>query len=297
VKASVALPFLRPQDHRVADLDWGIRPQAEDDLIKDWDPNTNIGASVKARVDRRGVLSDTGLAPDAPLALSLTWSSLATNSSGVLRSTALDLGAEDECLLWGEISGQQLARSVDLALTLHLAASVRHQKGSLSPWLVGSVLWQRSRRYFIEGDAARFPVETRDFSSAYGFPSGAAWYLDWSPNVPTDSFLGSVRLYLNSSHPLVQKLAYGQTSDEPEIDVLKSLLRTDVARQLVCGALSSDAFLEGDSFEPGMVGHHVRMMLSNLFPDRTIEQIALEMRERPNNFEAQLQSRLRFLRS
>jgi hypothetical protein len=269
---------------------------ADNDLIPDWDPNTNIGVSVAARVNRRGVLLDTGLDPTAPLALSLSWSSPMTSSSGVVRTSRLDADADvSEVVLSGDVPGLELAKFVAFALTLHLAESIRPEAGSLSPWLVGSILWRESKIYYVEGDAARFPVETLDFSQSSQLPKNAAWYLDWNPNLPADSFLGSVRLYLNTAHQHIQRLTAEQGPDEAELVVLRSILRTDVARQLISGALASEAFLEGEEFEPGSVGSHIVSLIGQVFPERPIEQLAAEMRERPNHFEARMQSRLRFL--
>jgi hypothetical protein len=277
---------------------WAVRPEVEGDLIPKWDPNAVVGVSVQARVDRRGVLADINLGATAPLAVSLSWSSLATCSSGVLRSTSLTTSADaEEVQLWGEIYGAQLAGSVEVSLTLHLAASIRHEPESLRPWLVGSVLWREARTYFIEGDGARFPVEERDFLQSSFLPKEAAWYLDWRPDVPTDSFLGTVCLYLNSSHPRVKRLADQEANEDSELQLVRSLLRTDIARQLITGALASPEFVEGDAFEPGTVGNRVRTLISQVFPGRPVSKLAAHMRDRPHDFEALMQSRLRFLDS
>ena len=105
MKPPVALPYRRASPSRVSTR-WALRPATQADLIPDWDPNTSIAVSVDANIDIQGVLADTDLPPEAPLAVSLTWSSPATNASGLLRTTALirqGLEAElDRFTVWPE---------------------------------------------------------------------------------------------------------------------------------------------------------------------------------------------------
>ncbi|MER3405108.1 MAG: hypothetical protein C4289_08055, partial [Chloroflexota bacterium] len=74
------------------------------------------------------------------------------------------------------------------------------------------------RSVFLEGDAARFPTEVCDFS-ALSTPD-ALWYLEVDQPLDIDAaFLGSVRLILNSSHPVVRKMLADPSV--PELTVLR----------------------------------------------------------------------------
>ena len=52
----------------------------------------------------------------------------------------------------------------------------------------------------LEGSLSRFPMEVCDFTETFSDRalSDAFWYLNWYPDDPDASFLGSVRLMLNS---------------------------------------------------------------------------------------------------
>jgi hypothetical protein len=189
---------------------------------------------------------------------------------------------------------------VRLSLILYLGATVQRSRNALAPALVGSVLWLSSKTLALEGQAAQFPMETGDFEKSSWLPRGAAWYLEWNPSAPEDSFLGTVALHLNTAHPAVQELARSHEADSGPAAIFRSIIHYDVARQLISGALASPEFLEAhesESFPGGSVGEYVRSLIGRLFPMTDFRSIASEQRTQPGLFEAELQMRLRFLSS
>lgn len=300
MKPPVTFSFLRPSHERVAAI-WAFRPAPDGDgQIADWDVNTSIAFSVTARIDWHGVLEDCRIQKDARLALAVTWAASGTSVRGVAATLQLGqlISAEpEEFVLSGEIPGRDLGGVLDLALVLFLAAPPSHAN-VLSPKLVGSVLWMQSRKLVLEGLASRFPLEVRSFADDPQVPAGSAWFLEWYPDSPVDPLLGTVRLLLNESHPLIRSYLKNDGTEGERHALIGSLLKLDVARQLMSGMLRCADFVEGKVEMPeGSVGRHVRELLAFHFPGEEIRLLAQQLEQQPSLFEAKLQHAMNFLGS
>ena len=83
-------------------------------------------------------------------------------------------------------------------------------------------------RIYLEGSASRFPTEAISFSAAH--MEEAAWSVRTRFDDLRESFAGSVRLLLNSDHPIGAGLA---SMDETIYGAAGSFLRLDIIRALI----------------------------------------------------------------
>jgi hypothetical protein len=297
VKAPIAFPFLRPRPDRVSVL-WNFKPEPnEHEQIPDWDVNTGVAFTALANVDRRGVLDDCQLPDNAPLGLSVTWYSPGTTLRGLSKTIPLgpNTNGAGEYVLSAELAPNELAESVQLALSLHLLTGDLKTSHSLAPRIVGSVLWRESKNLILEGQAARFPIEARSFENDSLLPKRAAWYLDWTADAIGDPFMGTVRLLVNDSHPTIHQFLRGQP-EEAGHQVIASILKFDVACQLVEGMLRSDDFIGNRVEMPvGSVGRHVRELLEICFPGESVSSLASRLTTDRAMFMSLLQEALGFL--
>jgi len=167
----------------------------------------------------------------------------------------------------------------------------------LTARLPGTVLWQDTAAIALEGSAARFPMEVLDFHAARLPAADAPWYLDWPRDGERfeEPMLGALRLFLNSRHPAIGALVSGEM-DAATAGAVTSMMRLEVARTMLVGALAEDNFVEGTAEYPdGSVGAALHTMIGLYWPDESPGSLRSQLRAAPQAFEAQLQERLRFL--
>jgi hypothetical protein len=263
-----------------------------EDELKAFDPAASIELKRTVRLDQHRLRSRCGLSPDDRVGFVPLWSSRLTSLKGAGEIREPDAAQHDVELdlnvqvSGGDVGGRLLLRTV-LMLT-HSGGEVR----PLVAHIPGSILWEADpgTRVDLEGAGTRFPMELRAFGEGNGFPPRAVWYLDWDRGDLTLPVLGSLRLYLNASHPLMSALAEGRP--DPELDRVREALDFDVARQLLSGALANRDFLaDPDGFPPGSVGATVRRLCRGvLFQYSSLEEIAVRAKREPSRFEADLQA-------
>ncbi len=157
----------------------------------------------------------------------------------------------------------------------------------------GSILWEADDRQVVdlEGTGTRFPTELRVFGDGNGFPTRAAWYLDWDRDDLSLPVLGSIRLYLNQAHPIMSRLAGGITT--AEVERVREALKFEIARELVSGALADRNSGGPGGFLGGFVGPGMRRLIARvLFPYATLDEVARTSRTAPGRFTAELQAAL-----
>lgn len=260
--------------------------------LDDWDPQREIVVQVEVVADVEGCLSDCGLKPDASLRLALLWRSTESRMRGCGGWTDVAGSSEPQrTALTATIPGAQLAGRLELDLVLTLPTS-SSEITPLVPDRAGAVLWRTTRAVVLEGAASRFPMEWADFASSRAFPEGAAWYLQWDPHDLTQSLAGTVRLYLNSSHPHLEPIFARTAAPEVERSVYEYLY-FDIGRALIAGALADHEFVRvPESFTDDSVGATVRRLLNVSFPNDSIRTLADLLRLDPGRFDAQLQEHL-----
>lgn len=258
--------------------------------METWDVTVDIAATVTARLDLALLREDCGLPTGTKLTASLCWRSRGTSLRGQLASTNLSpLAPTEEISLSGSLPGECAAQEVDFALIVHLTKRPRQITNPLAAVDAGAVLWKSTRKVLIEGEAARFPVESRPFSSSL-FPTQAPWFLEWTATNLDDPLLGGVRLFLNSEHPAAE-----QMMSESELGMLwRDFMRVDTATQLIRGCLSSDEFVSApSSFAEGSIGAHVNSLINVFLPNQTARSLLAMSLHEPSQFHAVLAAAFR----
>jgi len=169
---------------------------------------------------------------------------------------------------------------------LILASDLR-LNDALSPQKMGSRIWDDEFVVDLEGEFGAFPMESVSFNAVFSNSNqkNGFWYLHWNPKDWSRSFLGHVRLYLNSDNKdFVTSISTGDP-------VAIGLLTYGVVNQLCSAALDSDEFIECfDEFEEGSTGHTVSGWLNSIFSEDAILSVAQMKKDDPARFESILQN-------
>ncbi len=289
--------FLTAPESAVAAEPWRVlRGGTEEDLGEDYasfDPAAMLELRRGLVFDPAEVAAACGLEGLDQVAAVGLWAARLTGLKGASSpvvvtspgAQTVDLRLSLPC---GDIGGALVLRTV-LMLAAH-----RGQPKALVARVPGSVLWEEPQRHVVdlEGTGTRFPTETRRFGVGNGFPSRAAWFLDWDRDDLSLPVLGSVRLYLNEAHPLMAGLAAGAA--DAETARIRETLKFDLARELVTGALANREFLDDPgAFEAGTVGATIRRLCTRvLFPYSSLDELAVRAKRSPSRFAAELQAAL-----
>lgn len=290
----VSLGFLRPGRDRVDPGPWIIvvenEPALENpDTIPDWDYFTNLRIVRTVEVDLLGLLADCELEAGSSVSAVITWQSSWTG----LRGASMPVSLEDgENVLELELGGENLGGRLTLDTRLTLSRAV--SSSPLAPRRVGSTLWSDVTRVVLEGTGARFPIVPAPFEES-GLAGGrlGAWYLGIESNDLAASSNGSLRLYLNSSHPAVKEMLSNPSS--PGAQELGNFIHYDVARQLVVQALLHEDLDDENIYDPDSLGEMFLVLLKAVFPDRDMRTLRGDFKTTPGELEAELQGRMGLL--
>lgn len=256
-------PFLMASPDRIVAQPWQTEERPLPEALDHWDASATVVVRRLVRVDLGGVCADTALGPASQFAIS---ASAFTAQSRVLVASALFPIIEGEATVLMQFDGQNL--SGDLALRSRLVVTSPDVVGSdvLSPTRGGAWLWEDSYSTRLEGSAARFPVTQVPFSSTLYAPGGM-----WSLEIGEleQPFLGGVRLWLNSDHPIAAAWA-----DESHVvhTLVSGVLRYDTARALVMKGLTADP-RELQASADETVGAAILELIGRCWPGRSLSAI------------------------
>ena len=287
----VSYGFLRPNAKRIEAGGWTVvtpdgQSQENPEIIPDWDYFTDIRVVRSLHLDLPGLLEDCGLASGSSIGAVLTWQSSWTGLRGATTLVPL-LNGENSLEL--PITGEQLGGRLTVSANVVLAEAKKEHP--LAPSRAGSTLWSDSTRVALEGTGSRFPIVPVPFAES-GLAGGrlGAWYLSMEMLDLTASGSGSLRLYLNSSHPGVQEMLAHPAS--PPSARLAEFIHYDIARQLVVQALLHDELDDQTVYEPDSLADMLLALLARLFPDRDLRTLQGDYRTAPGELEAEIQGRL-----
>lgn len=264
----------------------GTRAQIPD-LLRGWDYASEELIGTSLTVDLQRLLESTGhssiedvevlLVADCPPAQRRVVARHSLASCSSIRDTAFSL-----TLPAGELAGfVRLSAQLVVAHDIHVAPrGVANVRGA-------RLISSKARTVALEGDASRFPTEPVPFSEL-GLPY-APWTLHTTFTDLDTSFMGGVRLLVNTEHPVGQMLLESSSADR-----VSGLAMADVIRLLV-GKLAdsryADEIGEG-SFEDGTVADVVDSMCS-YFLGHGLVPVRQLYKEDPLHFDLLLHDRVK----
>jgi hypothetical protein len=236
----------------------GRRAPAEDRL-KGWDYETPAAFELQPSFDLDAVAETSGIG-DPRLLDVVVMAECTTMGVRYCEARNLaELSMLDSNVIAVEPPLGGMADSVRLSAQLVLNRD-RHDSGDGSAFRRGARLASSQVHVVrLEGDSARFPTEEVSFK-ALGLEA-AAWTLQTRFDDLNESFMGGVRLLVNSDHPAADLLL---DDDLPGYQFATSALRADVARQLLLHvALDEAQEVSGhEAWSDGSVGAALEGMCS-----------------------------------
>jgi hypothetical protein len=259
------------------------------DDIPAWDYLASLPLAAVVEVNSDAVREACHLGAGSELRLIVTAASSTTKMRGPVAVLPVMAGpmAVDVRLTGHELGGR-------LSLETLLVVAAVDRTDALSPRAAGSIVWRHRRTSWLEGESARFPTEVADLGSAPFFTPRALWYVEIEADDLDSAALGGVRLVLNEAHPAVERVLAGDASAEATATL--SMLRWDVARQLVFAALDNDELIErGGEFEDETLGAMLAGVLSTHWPGESPRSLRQLRHTEPGRFERELQDRVGLL--
>lgn len=270
--------------------------QARTSTLAGWDRASALELRSDVVVDLARLHRDCALDPSDPVELIVTWHSSATNVREVATRIPLDSSASypvgfsiDPTLAGGH-----------LTVTRMVVMAVAGQSGDpLAARAKGSVLWRERRdsvtTIALDENVTRFSTEAIDFAHLPGAKRDAGWQLEVELSDLYAAPSRALRLFVNVAHPAVDHLL--SDSDDDASRATESVLRWDVARQLINQVLESDRFItEFGTFLPDSVGGAMQGLFERWLPLTTPAELRVLRDADPGRFEAELQAQLRLLR-
>jgi hypothetical protein len=256
-----------------------------------WDYETPLEIATTVRVDLERVRRECALVPTDELAVVGTWLATGTNTrrcGAVVPVTSSGDHRLHFAVDPGEVGGRL---RLERRLVLVGAGAGDDPFAARAP---GSVLWSDAPIVtLLEVDVARFPTEAVEFAGPPVAIPGAAWWLDASFDDLDASPHHALRLFVNAEHPAVTPVLSGST-DEVAASV-RSVLRWQVVRSLVVGALASGDFVDrasgaGAGFDAGTLGASLLRLVTRHFPGESLTALRRSARDDPHRFDARLQA-------
>jgi len=209
------------------------------DLLQGWDYASTEIVGLDVSIHEEEFLSSTGLDTLAQVELLLLADCKSTQNRIVARYR---LGREpvNKHPFEIELPAGELAGTLTLHAILTLGCSRPHSKDR-SAYLRGARLASSDpQTVVLEGEASRFPVEPAAFSELH-LPA-APWTLLLTHEDMDASFMGGVRLLVNTEHAAGQKLLDSSTSH-----LVAGLATADILRLLIAtSAEHADEIRAGD---------------------------------------------------
>jgi hypothetical protein len=286
-------PYIKATESAVDASEWRIIDGDEDLLVGDslpqWDPGTNLRFIRDVDVDVERIRAECGLPADCNVRVAVSWHCEGTTLRG--RGSVIDLtGSAPAVTLEMAVEGQDLSGKLVLRTAVVLAT--RLKPAPLRARRLGSVLWEDEQIVALEGEGSRFPTEVVSFEdSGWQLPARAAWALDWNREDLDVPVLGGIRLYLNSDH--AQVLSMLQSPRDPASLVFIAAMHQDVGRQLIRGAVLTEEFRDREQYPRDSIGHVIQRLIKARFKGENPTSLHNRLHQRPEQFDALLQDRLR----
>lgn len=301
MKSIVIWPFRVASAERISATPWTILAQGAVVPLPELLPGPEYGSTLDVRrtvrinVDRLRV--DCGLPGDAELTLAASWHSAGTALRRQFSNTPLPkTGAAVEVEVTGLVPADAITQYLALRTRIVLARQLTHNDRTIARH-AGSALWEDLHKVALDSLTSLFPVELVDLAGSAWAQPDAGWFLSWNTFELERPFLGSVRLYVNSNHPVVAKAVVG-AAVTPDAAVIRQAIYFDVARSLVLGVLNDSDFMQrAEEYPADSVGRVVLDIIRRLWPVEVLSGVKNLAESSPEHFNAELQARLGIFRS
>lgn len=243
-----------------------------------WDYESPVSCVFTIEADLQRVLSESGLVPKAtaysgdppPVGIALTWFSTKTKLRG--SSPIYDLiDGHNELSL--EIEGGLLGGSLEITAVIALSDDVIIDPPRLAPKIRGTLLWTSDQVVLpLEGGGARLAMAPVNFKKSGITPRDALWLVNLSENleIPVSS---GVRVMINTAHPLTEKML--ENPSTPEATMWQKEIETDLMTLMVNhGVRHIDPSSVDSDFDDGSLGQTITALISSLFPNESMEDLA-----------------------
>lgn len=291
-RTTAVAPFRLAASTSVTGESWCFTGSGEPlgDRAEHWDPDMTLRLDRRVHVDVDAVLASTGIESADRLALAVVWKSDRTRLRGPGMSVPLTgRRGETEVSLSLDVPGHLAGGSLELRTVL-ICTGAGAEESPIVAARAGAVLWSERSSVALEGSAARFPITVLDFAGVPGLDDQAPWALEWSPQDLDQPVLGAIRLLVNSAAPTAVAAISGD--DDPESLAIATMVRFDVARCLIHGALEEEGFVDGSRhFEVDSVGRMLRELIERYWPGVALDLLSRRQSETPHRFESELQAK------
>jgi len=280
--------------HRTADIysvswhNWWIERDGErtplPPVLKGWDYDSQETIGISVDLDAAAVLESTGLESIDDFQILATADCLAVQRRFVASRLLCEHDQGTTIHVSLQLPSGQIADALRLSAHLVLARTTQDQ-GDRVAFLHGARLHSSEPvTVRLEGDSGRFPTEAVPFSElGYG---NAPWTVLTFYGELSDSFLGGVRLFINTEHPA------GRLALDPKgAPRVSGLLRAEVMRLLIATAVDHSEDADETSFEEGSVGQVLDTMCQLFLGQRLLTSVRL-YKDDPARFEILLHDRL-----
>lgn len=225
--------------------DWIALPE----WIEGWDPDTSLFLRSEIHADIAKIRSETFLASDAGLVLTISWKS----SSSLMSGTALIVElVRDITHVEVELPADRIGGVISILTTISLGTESLHAAPGAAQF-AGSMFLSYETRVAIEGTGAMFPVAIVDFA-ATPFDINSSWKLEASDELSAP-FLGGFQLLLNARDAALVG-AVASKKNDIQGALLIDQLESELAALMIEMSFKARRELESQvEWEPDTIGY------------------------------------------
>ncbi|MFJ8675585.1 hypothetical protein [Streptomyces sp. NPDC093589] len=271
--------------------DWRLLVEDEEiplpRALDDWDYQMDLVLRRTVQVDPQRARTESGLPPDAVLALSVVWTATGSNLRAPADHIRLEGPDARVCELNARLRGVDLGGSLVVDTALVLAEGTTKGKAA-APRRAGSVLWSDRHSVRLQGDAPQFPMAVIDFANT-SFPDGAAWHLQIGNDL-LGATMGSLLLLVNETNAATAAAFRNAGKPRPMDRAVLSTVYADVARIMLEHALRHPDFVDGAEFPDETLGSTLMGLFDRLFPASSIQAQRLNFESSASHFASDLQA-------
>lgn len=266
-------------------------PRLVEGLVDGWDYSTPIQFECQVQVDVDRFLESTGLDSLAPVDIVGTVDCSATLYRALVGVKASRVLRDDFLTLKIDVDPSRVAGTIDLGRHVVLSEPLTLSEDGRAHRLGSRLQADRRQRVLLEGAGGRFPTEAVPFSAIGREP--APWDLTIRYSDLHDTFMGAVRLVVNTEHPA--GLA-ALNPDHPEHPVVVSVMRWDMVRRMLGHIVMTELDLTvlKEEYNPESVGGAVEA-LCELYLKRPLMDAVCDFQAGREDFEPMMQARLGLL--